>query len=326
MKQQTSKRIMITGAAGYLGRLICQRLMDQIQEGAPFLLFGTDIQENPFPKAGPYWNYLQTDIRSASVLGWMADQQIEVLYHLAAILSPPPGMSRATQHEIDVLATQHLIRKGLQHQLRRCIVTSSGAAYGYRADNPRWLKEEHPLRPNEDYAYSWHKYLVEEFLQQQLKKHPGFEVFTFRVGTILGETTNNPITQMMQRDPVILVKESETPFVAIWDRDVVNIFEKALNHPIPGIYNVAGDGVIPLAEIAAWQGSKVKRFSSRGLKRLFWWLKTLRLSPYGPDQVKFIEFRPVLDNTKLKTVFGYTPEKNSAEVIRFYLNAQNRLQ
>ena len=39
----------------------------------------------------------------------------------------------------------------------------------------------------------------------------------------------------------------------------------------------------------------------------------LRLSPYGPEQTMFLQYRPVLDNTRLKTVFGYTPSRTSRE-------------
>ncbi|MEZ5024266.1 MAG: hypothetical protein R2728_13575 [Chitinophagales bacterium] len=33
------------------------------------------------------------------------------------------------------------------------IVTSSGAAYGYYADNAEWLKEEDPIRGNQEFPY-----------------------------------------------------------------------------------------------------------------------------------------------------------------------------
>jgi UDP-glucose 4-epimerase len=38
------------------------------------------------------------------------------------------------------------------------------------------------------------------------------------------------------------------------------------------------------------------------------------LSRYGPEQVRFLQYRPVLDNSALKTVFGYTPERTSRQV------------
>ena len=39
----------------------------------------------------------------------------------------------------------------------------------------------------------------------------------------------------------------------------------------------------------------------------------LGLTRYGPEQTMFLQYRPVLDNTRLKDVFGYTPSYTSAE-------------
>jgi len=41
--------------------------------------------------------------------------------------------------------------------------------------------------------------------------------------------------------------------------------------------------------------------------------KPLRLTRYGPEQVGFLRWRPVLDNTRLKTVFGFVPRHTSAQ-------------
>ena len=51
--------------------------------------------------------------------------------------------------------------------------------------------------------------------------------------------------------------------------------------------------------------------------------KPLRLSRYGPEQVKFVQYRPVLDNRRLKEVFGYLPRKTSSEVFDFYLSSRS---
>ena len=47
-------------------------------------------------------------------------------------------------------------------------------------------------------------------------------------------------------------------------------------------------------------------------------LHPLGLSRYGPEQVDFLRYRPVLDNRRLKEVFGYLPRMSSAEVFDFY--------
>ena len=53
-----------------------------------------------------------------------------------------------------------------------------------------------------------------------------------------------------------------------------------------------------------------------------WVGKRLGLTQYGPEQLRFLRYRPVLANTRLKTVFGYVPRKTSAEVFDFWWAAR----
>jgi UDP-glucose 4-epimerase len=50
-------------------------------------------------------------------------------------------------------------------------------------------------------------------------------------------------------------------------------------------------------------------------------LQPLGLSKYGPEQLLFLQYRPVLDNTKLKEVFGFKPVKTSLDTFCFYLKS-----
>jgi UDP-glucose 4-epimerase len=51
-------------------------------------------------------------------------------------------------------------------------------------------------------------------------------------------------------------------------------------------------------------------------------LKKLNLTQYGPEQLDFLRYRPVLLNTRLKEEFGYTPRLTSAQVFDLYRNAR----
>ena len=76
----------------------------------------------------------------------------------------------------------------------------------------------------------------------------------------------------------------------------------------------AGDGALGTKDLAAALGKTVRWLSPALLKLALGVAKPLGLSRYGPEQVRFLQFRPVLDNTKLKAEFGYVPELTSAEV------------
>ncbi|MBN9623056.1 MAG: epimerase, partial [Actinobacteria bacterium] len=51
-------------------------------------------------------------------------------------------------------------------------------------------------------------------------------------------------------------------------------------------------------------------------------LKPLGLSHFGPEQVDYLRYRPVLDNRRLKEEFGYEPRYSSREAFLAYLAAR----
>ena len=206
--------------------------------------------------------------------------------------------------------------------VKKIIVSSSGAAYGYHADNPAWLTEDCPLRGNEAFAYSHHKRLVEEMLARWRVEHPELQQVVFRIGTILGETVKNQITALFEKPRLIAIRGSDSPFVFIWDKDVVGCLLQAIGSDKTGIFNVAGDGVLTIHDIAARLGKRCLVLPPSLLKTALRVLKAFGLTQYGPEQLDFLRYRPVLDNTRLKNEFGYVPQLTSAQVFDLYRNAR----
>jgi UDP-glucose 4-epimerase len=204
------------------------------------------------------------------------------------------------------------------------IVSSSGAAYGYHADNPDWLSETDPVRGNESFAYSWHKRLVEEMLSDYRTRQPQLEQLIFRIGTILGATVRNQITDLFEKPRLIAIRGSASPFVFIHDRDVVGAIVQGISSPVTGIFNVAGDGKLDIDEIAARLGKRCVVLPASVLQAALWVLKKLGLTQYGPEQIDFLRYRPVLANRSLKEDFGYVPKLTSAEVFELWRKARQQ--
>jgi UDP-glucose 4-epimerase len=164
---------------------------------------------------------------------------------------------------------------------------------------------------------------VEEMLADFRKKHSRLEQLIFRPGTILGSTTSNQITALFEKPYVLGLRGASTPFVFIWDDDVVAAIMKGIHDGGSGIYNMAGDGVLTMKEIAAMMGKPYIPIPVSLITGALWLLKLLGLTQYGPEQVNFLRYRPVLSNRRLKEEFGYTPRKTSKEVFDYYLEAKN---
>jgi len=316
------RRILVTGAAGYLGsELVASLARSREPSRAWARVVAADVRELPPARQLAGVCYEVADVRSPRIGELVAAHAIDTVVHLAAIVTPGPASNRAFEHSVDVLGTRNVLDACVAHGVRRVVVTSSGAAYGYHADNPAWLTEDLPLRGNPEFAYSDHKRQVEEMLAGYRVSHPGLEQVVLRVGTILGERTSNQITALFERTRLLKVRGSPSPFVFVWDQDVVGAIEHAIFEGPPGIYNVAGDGALTIDEIAARLGRRCVEIPAWALRAALAAGKALRLTQYGPEQVAFLRYRPVLDNRRLKEVFGYVPKLTSAQVFELYRKA-----
>ena len=195
-------------------------------------------------------------------------------------------------------------------------MVSSGAAYGYHRDNPEPISEDQPLRGNPEFAYADHKRIVEELLEETRRLRPELAQLVLRPGTILGPTVDNQITALFERRVVLGVRGSMVPFVFVWDSDMVDIVVEGSLSERVGIFNVAGSGTVPLRQIAAELQRRYVALPAWLLRSALAILKRLRLTRYGPEQIDFLRYRPVLANDRLLSEFGYTPTKTSLEAFR----------
>ena len=315
-------RVLITGGGGYLGSQVVARLAALPDGERPLTILSHDLRE-PASRL-PHVDYLACDIRAPRLAEAVAQHRIDVVVHLAAIMPSGKAQTRDFEYDVDVNGTRKLLQACVQHGVKRIVVSSSGAAYGYHADNAPWLTEDMPVRGNEVFAYSHHKRLVEEMLADYRNKHPALEQVVLRIGTILGPTVRNQITDMFEKPRLLAIRGSDSPFVFIWDQDVVGIILRAVSDGPAGIYNVAGDGALTIHEIAQRLGKKTRRLPSWLLRGALSILNPMGLTQYGPEQLDFLRYRPVLLNARLKTVFGYTPTYTSAQVFDIYRVAREK--
>lgn len=294
-------RILITGAGGNVGRALLAGL-------AGHEVLATDVAPG----------YARLDVTGDDADRVIGSFRPEVVVHLASIVTPPRGSTRDFEWRVDVQGSRNVLNACLAHGVRRLVVTSSGAAYGYHADNPVPLRETDPVRGNVEFAYSDHKRQVEEMLAEARVRHPALEQVVLRVGTVLGEGLDNQITALFRRPRLLKVAGSGSPFVFIWTEDLARILIRAATDGPAGIFNVAGDGAMTVDDLAAAMGKPVLTLPAWALKAALGVARPLGLSRYGPEQVRFLQYRPVLDNTALKSVFGYTPERTSAQVFALW--------
>ena len=314
------RTIFITGAAGYLG----QKTIARLRRSQPdWQIIGLDLK--PMQREDERVLYLAEDLRQAPLEDWFKSYKVDQVLHLAAVMDGS-RLSRDEQYEIDVKGTERILQACVAAGVQRVILSSSGAAYGYHADNPAWLVETDELRGNPVFAYSDHKRQVEEMAAQYRQEYPNLEQTILRFCTIIGKATDNLITKLFEQKKLLGLKGYASAFVFIWDEDAARVLEHSILSPVTGIYNVAGDGALPMRSLAQLLGKPYREMSVGLLYPILWLGRRLRLLGYGPEQLLFLQYRPVLDNRKLKEGFGFIPEKTSLQAFEEYARAKGMWQ
>ncbi len=307
-------RVAVTGASGYLGVQVVAGLRTAGVE-----VVGIDVRPGP-DAAG---EVVLLDVRDAELAQVLRDRGVDAVVHLAAILEPPPGMREADVRDIDVGGTRNVLTACLAAGVTHLTVASSGAAYGYHPSNAgRRLREDAPLRGHARFAYSANKRDVEVLLADARREHPQLAQLVLRPGTVLGATTRNQITALFEARIALDLAGVAVPFVLVLDTDVVATIVRGVLTRHAGIYNLAGDGVVTLADVARRQNKRRVALPPGALARALAVLRPLGVVRYGPEQVDFLRYRPVLANDAWKQAFPGLPTCTSAQVLEQWLAAQ----
>ncbi len=324
-------KILITGAAGCLGRQLVEKIIRQTNH----IVYATDVKADPFsglglspgsqshlPASDQRLFYQQLDVRDQSFIDWVSDCAPNAVVHLASILQISEQMPRETAYEIDVLGTERLLKACVKAKVSKFIVTTSGAAYGYYPENKHIITEERQTCGNADYFYSAHKAAVEQLMKRYRGSHPELQQIVFRPGAILGPDFSGPVVNLFQQKIITGLMGYPGPFNFIWSEDVVDYIIEGLESDITGQFNMAGDGTLSMKAIAQHLGKPYLALPAGLIQAALAIAKPLGLSQYGPEQVKFIKFRPVLANDKLKTTFAHQPRYNTEQTLDTFLNSQ----
>ncbi len=308
-------KILITGAAGSLGR----RLVEKLSTHVDCFLYTTDIKPNPFPNRSSI-AYQKADLREDAFFDWVKSVQPHRVVHLASVLQLSARMTREMAREIDVAATERLLKTCVECDVEKFIVTTSGAAYGYYPENSQVITEERPTRGNKEYFYSDHKAAVENLMAWYGQHHPELKQIVFRPGAILGPDFEGPVVDLFQQKMIVGLMGYPGPFNFIWSDDVVDYIIEGLIRDITGQFNIAGDGLLTMKDIARQLGKPYLALPEWLVKLALSIARPLGLTQFGPEQTRFIKYRPVLDNSRIKSRFIHQPSMNSVQVLDAFMS------
>jgi UDP-glucose 4-epimerase len=174
---------LITGAAGFLGSTLANRLA---REGHQ--VRGLDDLSTGNPQAlSPDVHFTRGDVNDRPKL-WTLLQEVDCVYHLAARVSVPESVLYPREYNaVNVGGTVSLMEAMRDVGVGRVVLISSGAVYGDQGEQP--LQEDMPLIPRSPYAVSK---IAAEYYVRTIGDLWGIETVSLRVFNAYGPGQHLP--------------------------------------------------------------------------------------------------------------------------------------
>lgn len=156
----TSKNLLITGGAGFIGSHLVDRLLAGYVEHITVVDDFNDFYNPEIKRANirqhledPRYRLVEVDIRDRDALDYaLAEKQFDCIVHLAARAGVRPSLDQPQLYnETNVTGTLNLLEFARQRNLKQFVFGSSSSVYGINAKVP--FSEDDPIRqPISPYA------------------------------------------------------------------------------------------------------------------------------------------------------------------------------
>ncbi|MGS0687580.1 NAD-dependent epimerase/dehydratase family protein [Nakamurella sp. GG22] len=306
--------ILVTGVTRFIGSSLAGRLAEHpdVQR-----VIGVDAAL-PEPAARYRMggaDFARVDIRNPLVARVIDAAGVDTVVHASASSTPASSAARSMAKEMNVLGTMQLLAACQRSEsVRNLIVRSTGAIYGASSRDPAIFTEEMSARSVPSSGPGRDAIDIEAYVRGFGRRRPDVRIAVPRLADVIGPTVVTPLTRYFGLSPfvpMVLGRDARLQFVH--ELDAVGLLEHLALGDFAGTVNVAGPGVITLAQAIHRAGRVPLAVPSLGLDPLSRTMRTLHIGAFSPGQVKLLAAGRVLDTSRLVERVGYTPRFSTLE-------------
>jgi len=298
--------VMVIGVSRFLGAQVAARLAADPRVSH---VIGVDAVEPP-PELRRLLSgveLVRADVTSDA--GIVAAQGAEAVVHLGVVTSPEqvPG-GRAAMKEHNVIGTLKLLAACQRApHLRKLVVRSSTAAYGASFRDPAVFTED--AQPQEVPRGGFARDILdlEGYVRGFQRRCPRVTVTVLRLTPLIGAAADTSLTRYFSRPlvPTVFGRDPRLQFVHV--DDALEVFHRSVVEDHPGVFNVAGPGVLTLSQAIRRAGRVPVPLPESGFSAGAALARRLGRWGLGHDQIDLLVHGRVVDTTRLTREFGVTP-------------------
>jgi UDP-glucose 4-epimerase len=305
------QRVLITGISGFLAGRLARRL--EQDPGVDYLV-GIGLEEPSVDLERT--EYVRADIRNPLVVKVLQTTEVDTVVHLNILATPQGAGGRTQMKELNVIGTMQLLgacqRAG---GVRKVVMKSSTAVYGADPRDPALFTEDMTARSEPRGGYTKDAIETERYARAFARRRTDIELTLLRFANFMGPEIDTPFTRYFSFPIVPTAMGYDPRLQFVHEDDAIEVLYRAVRETRPGIFNVAGHGVVLLSQALRLVGKPSIPVILPLVAPIAGAFRRLGVVDFATDQLRYLLYGRVADTTRLKEEFGYTPAYSTREAL-----------
>lgn len=312
--QEAPRSVLVTGASTFLGGYLVARLAENpaIER---VIAVDSRIPSKTLMRRMGRAEFLRLDIRRPAIAKALASYEVDTVVHAAPSIMDSAVHSAAIK-ELNVVGSMQVCAACQRTPgVKRLILRSTAMIYGASAGDPAYFAEGTPARREPRRGYGRDMLDVESYARGLARRRHDIDVTILRPQAILGPRIATRMSAYLSMPVVPTVLGHQARLQFLHEEDALDALEHATLNPRAGTFNLAGDGIVTMAQAVHRAGHVQLPVPATLLAPLVSVLKDARVPSIRSDQEDFLSHGRVLDTTRMRTELGFHPKYTTIQTL-----------
>jgi UDP-glucose 4-epimerase len=288
-------RVLVTGAAGKMGRLVAARLLALDHE-----VIGID--RRPWPDAPADVAVHTCDVRKRAAEDVFRTHRPEAVVHMATVTHLTT--SSEDRYRINLHGTRAVFDHCHQYGAARAVFVGRHTYYGAAPDAPLYHREDEPPMAVHTFPELADLVAADLYAGSALWRFPALATSVLRICYTLGPERQGTLASFLRGPRVPVVLGFDPLFQFMHEQDAAAAICAALDGDLRGVFNVAGPQPVPLSLLIRRTGRRPLPVPEALLGLALGRFGLPRLPRAAIDHVKY---PLVIDDTAFRGRTGFAP-------------------
>ncbi len=315
--REHGRRILITGIAGTLaGRLALRLEADERVE----YVGGVDLTQPSHELKRT--EFVRADLRNPLVAKVIESTRVDTIVHMSITSEPGAVGGRSRMKELNVIGTMQMLGAAQKApRVRNLVLRSTTAVYGSHFRDPALFREDTQPRTVPRSGYTQDITEVEGYARGFGRRRPDVDLTILRFANFIGPEIETTLTKYLSMRVIPTVLGYDPRLQLLHTDDALEVLYRATMGSHPGIFNVAGPGIVYLSQAARMAGRPTIPVPAPLGGMLSTLLRPLSGVDFTAEQLPLLQFGRVGDISRMRREFGYEPRFTTKQALQQFIDS-----